>query len=433
MTAQPQASPPPSVTNMWINLTGLLVSLLALVWVREFGQSLSNTAAMVLLCLALAVPIIVLEWLFLKPYRNASAGLKFDWTNTHWNVRRAFIKLYGFYATIGLVALVYWTLPEYHGNFYGRYYDALRVIMPVVLVIAVPYFLLIDRFMVNPKDSYWQFGRCLTGRTRQVEGRVIGQHMLGWLVKLYFLPLMFIYMSNNLGSLRTVELSTLLTDQQALADFAYTFLYYIDLLIVTVGYACTIRLFDAHIRTTEPSFLGWVVALMCYQPFWGAISGNYLRYNDGRDWFNWIQDPIMMAIWGGAIITLIGIYVWASIPFGIRFSNLTHRGILTNGPYRYTKHPAYVSKNLSWWLISVPFLSTAGFDEALRHSLLLLLVNLIYLMRARTEERHLSWDPTYVAYAKYIERHGLFARVGRWLPLLKFKPGRLFNVPDNKN
>jgi len=128
-----------------------------------------------------------------------------------------------------------------------------------------------------------------------------------------------------------------------------------------------------------------------------------------------------------AILFLIGIYVWASIAFGIRFSNLTHRGILTNGPYRYTKHPAYISKNLSWWLISMPFLSAASPIEALRHSLLLIAVNTIYFFRARTEERHLSFDPTYVDYAKYIEVKGIFAAIGKRIPALKFKAGALFN------
>ena len=46
--------------------------------------------------------------------------------------------------------------------------------------------------------------------------------------------------------------------------------------------------------------------------------------------------------------------------FGFRFSNLTHRGILTHGPYAWTKHPAYLSKNLFWWFAVLPFLATTG-------------------------------------------------------------------------
>jgi len=40
-------------------------------------------------------------------------------------------------------------------------------------------------------------------------------------------------------------------------------------------------------------------------------------------------------------------------------------------------------------------------------------VNLLYFMRAKTEERHLMNDPDYRAYAEWIEKNGLFARIGR--------------------
>ena len=76
--------------------------------------------------------------------------------------------------------------------------------------------------------------------------------------------------------------------------------------------------------------------------------------------------------------------------------------------------------------ISMPFMVSASGSDALRQSLLLLMVNFIYFMRARTEERHLSWDPTYVAYAHYIAERGTFAFLGRWFPILRFGHGRLF-------
>ncbi|SHG23443.1 Isoprenylcysteine carboxyl methyltransferase (ICMT) family protein [Microbulbifer donghaiensis] len=425
---------PRAPTSIAINLIALAISLLAVLWLREYGQQLpSRTVGLAVVCVALAVPIILLEWLFLKPYRNASAGLDFSQPRKQGGGHRTAVKLLGFYACVGLVAAVYWLFPEYHGSFYSNYYAVVTAVLPWWLLLAVPYFYWIDGHMVKPRDSYWQLGSWLLGRRDDdngcgVDGRAIGQLLLGWLVKLFFLPLMFVYLGNNLTTLLNFDFSRLSGSFQAVFDFTFNFLYYIDLLFVTVGYVCTLRLFDSHIRTAEPSFLGWGVALISYQPFWSAFSGSYLRYDQGPAWGYWFWDtPLAYGLWGGAILLLIAIYVWASVPFGIRFSNLTHRGILTNGPYRYTKHPAYISKNLSWWMISMPFMVSSTADEAVRHSLLLLMVNFIYFMRARTEERHLSWDPDYVAYAGYIEQRGLFAFVGRWFPLLRFKTGCLFN------
>jgi hypothetical protein len=70
---------------------------------------------------------------------------------------------------------------------------------------------------------------------------------------------------------------------------------------------------------------------------------------------------------------------------------------------------------LSWWLVSVPFLSTSGFAFALRHCIMLALLNGIYFLRAKTEERHLSRDPVYLEYCEWIASHGLFAQARRWL------------------
>ena len=125
--------------------------------------------------------------------------------------------------------------------------------------------------------------------------------------------------------------------------------------------------------------------------------------------------------WAAVIIALTVIYALCTVSFGLRFSNLTHRGIITDGPYRFTKHPAYLAKNLSWWLISVPFVSEQGWSAALRNCVLLGLLNSIYYVRARTEERHLSRDPGYVAYALWIDRHGLLAGVGRVLPFIRYR------------
>jgi steroid 5-alpha reductase family enzyme len=131
--------------------------------------------------------------------------------------------------------------------------------------------------------------------------------------------------------------------------------------------------------------------------------------------------PYLRDACGSVIIVLSLIYALATVAFGLRFSNLTHRGIITDGPYRLSKHPAYLTKNLSWWLISVPFALNDGWASAVRHSILLLLLNVVYFLRARTEERHLSRDPAYVAYAEWINEHGLLASFGRALPWLRYR------------
>jgi protein-S-isoprenylcysteine O-methyltransferase Ste14 len=112
------------------------------------------------------------------------------------------------------------------------------------------------------------------------------------------------------------------------------------------------------------------------------------------------------------LVLLTGIYAWATVAFGYRFSNLTDRGIITNGPYSWTKHPAYVSKNLFWWFATIPMLATTGsVVDAIRNTAVLATVSGVYYWRARTEERHLSADPVYRDYAAWMARNGPITRL----------------------
>ena len=102
-------------------------------------------------------------------------------------------------------------------------------------------------------------------------------------------------------------------------------------------------------------------------------------------------------------------YIWATISFGIRFSNLTHRGIIAAGPYYFLKHPAYVGKLCSFFLISVPFVN--GVKDVLRWGLLVG----VYYWRAQTEMHHLrAVGPAYAQYERELAER--WARWARWLP-----------------
>ena len=355
----------------------------------------------------------LIDLVWMKVHRRPSTGLAFDCDDPSWP--RTFTKLCGFAGSLAFCALIYWLFPEYHGDFYGRYFEMLDIIMPFWLVTALPYFYLIDRHMQQPRDGYWHMGMAFALRWREVDGRVIRQHLLGWLIKAFFLPLMFTYLCADLEKFLNFSLADL-TAPNRLFDFLYGLCYLVDVGFASVGYIASLRIADTHFRSAEPTMLGWVVAMSCYEPFASLVSRQYLAYETGPHWGDWFSNaPVAFALWGASIIVLTAVYAWATVIFGVRFSNLTHRGIVTNGPYRWTKHPAYLAKNLSWWMISMPFMAQGSVEESARLCLLLLLLNGIYMLRAKTEERHLSRDPDYVAYALYVEQHGRFRFIQRLL------------------
>ena len=203
---------------------------------------------------------------------------------------------------------------------------------------------------------------------------------------------------------------------------ASTICFAIDLGYASTGYVLNLKMFNMHTRTAEPTLFGWLVAIVCYWPFWGVLFYPYFfKYGAKTGWSGmFVTGSAAWWIWGGMIIALELLYAAATISAGVRFSNLTYRGLWKTGPYRWTKHPAYVFKCTSWWLIYVPFIQNSGMD-AIRCSLLLFGVNLIYYWRAKTEERHLSHYPEYVAYALEMNDRSIFRWVAHILPFLRYK------------
>jgi protein-S-isoprenylcysteine O-methyltransferase Ste14 len=409
--------PPPSATRLVANLSGLACGLLALLGSTSLGLNVVVTALLVLV--AAALPIAVFDLAVLGVHRRESAGLGPPGPVVP---ERVAVKLIGLLATLAVTAAVYATLPLYRQPMFAPFMAVAILLLPVALVLAVPYFVWVDRRMRDPRDGYLELGQLVLGRWRGRDRRQLVQHGLGWVIKGFFLPLMFVYLLWAIQRLTARPLGERLASAAGFHELTMGVALFLDLVIVVIGYVATLRLFDSHIRSCNPLLHGWVVTLACYHPFWLYISP-ILAYRDGLVWTDWLGGhPVLLVVCGAAVVACQVGWVCANACFGLRFSNLTHRGILTGGPFRLTKHPSYVCKNLGWWLVAMPFLSTRGWPEALTNCLMLLTINLVYVLRARAEERHLSEDPTYVAYALWMERHGALRWVGRLVPWLRYRP-----------
>lgn len=405
-------------------LLGLAGYLSAMILMQ--GAGTGRIEAGVTAMLAAALPMVAYEFLVLKVYAHEATGLgplaALQWHRINWP--RILVKLTGLWGTLAVTAAAYWLFPEYHRSFYTPFWEACRACLPVLLVLAVPYFILVDLWMKAPEDGYLHAGNLFLGRPALADRAVLLDHALGWLIKGFFLPLMFVYFSGNAVYLLNTPLTSAVETFPAFVSYMGRLTVGVDLAFVSIGYVLTLRITNSHIRSCNPLFWGWAVTLAMYVPFFSVIGRKYLEYNDGLGWLEMFGASwgIWVFLWGTAIITAKVLWAWANASFGIRFSNLTHRGIITNGPYRWTRHPSYLFKNISWWLLSVPFFTTEGASEALRHSLLLLGINGIYFLRAKAEEKHLSEDPAYVAYALWIEQHGKLRWLGRLMPMLRYKP-----------
>ncbi|MBK8906669.1 MAG: hypothetical protein IPM60_01790 [Rhodospirillales bacterium] len=369
-------------------------------------------------------PLASADLLIFKVYGRDSAGLQLPVGGSRrGDLRRVAVKCVGFYATLLVVAAMYFAFPIYRQDYYQPFFSLAALCVPPILAVAPLYIWLLDRRMACPRDGTWQAGRLFLGYWRGLDRTELASYALGWLIKAFFLPLMIGGLAATVRWLGRHPLDAALVDVFEATTWLITLALFVNLAFVSAGYIVTLRVLDSHIRSVNPLVLGWVVALICYEPFWSAISNAFLHYGDTISWREWIRgSPLLAIVWGGLIVAAQTVWVSSAVIFGLRFSNLTHRGIITGGPFRFTKHPSYIAKNISWWLISVPFISDLGPVAAFNSCLLLLGVNAIYLARARTEEAHLSADPTYVAYAMWMSEHGVFRGIGRILPWLAYRP-----------
>jgi protein-S-isoprenylcysteine O-methyltransferase Ste14 len=399
--------PPSSASGALTGAAGIIAALGSAILLWDWPQAgTSKTLAVLFMT---AVVMIGVDLLVYRVQSNAGREMSRH-PNAGLDLLRVGQKLVGFWLTVGTIAALYALIPEYKNAFYAPFKEAALLLLPALLVASPFYIAYVDRRQNDPCDAYAQLAMLLGGN-RPADWGPLKTHARGWLVKAFFIPLMFVYVHNGLMAMWSAPATTQL-DFQHIFPRLYDLLFLLDVLLATITYTLTLRILDNHVRSVEPTIGGWIICVICYRPL-TDVQAPYIQYElDNLYWGNvFAPYPLLYVLWGSAILLLIAIYVWSTAAFGLRFSNLTHRGIITHGPYRWVKHPAYLAKNLSWWMISIPFVAGAGWLVALQSCLMLGAVNLIYYLRARTEERHLAADPVYRDYQAYIARHGLFARL----------------------
>jgi len=345
--------------------------------------------------------------------------------------------LYHFAATMLLLyaaKLFYWYATEYahsaSDSKYAPWFTAFEKILVFCWYFLPAYTLLTRAFQHDaaaerkePAYLVWYLVQGLLRRARVFKSKsalpdfAAGQALLSILVKLFFVPLMTIFFFDQFNSF-TRNWGYLFnhfnpkaadyTFQKGLLDFyniTFTAIFVLDVGLAWAGYVFASRWIRNNIVSVEPTFVGWGVALLCYPPF-NSFLHLYFSPPSDKDFLVFPNSGFALTL---AILSLISyfIYMSSTIFFGLRFSNLTHRGIVETGWYRFIRHPAYAGKNISWWLVMLPAIIYQAVHQwslvPLLQILGLILMTVLYYYRALTEERHLAADPVYVAYMERVK------------------------------
>lgn len=330
---------------------------------------------------------------------------------------------------IAAVGLFYAVVPYFqryfstHTEFFGESYLWWQVLLAATLGYVV-LLLLLYLFEPSPRTSKSIY--CLRALRRLATSPLSAWRrelpadervgLLSVLLKAFFVPLMVVWLFDH-TALMIVHGSELLaqwgnpeTGWLALFNahgfwFAFKVILFLDVLFFTLGYLIELPVLKNEIRSVDPTLLGWGVALACYPPFNGltamVFGGGYSAE------FPQFDQPAVHLAANIFLLGLMAIYTSASVALNFKASNLTHRGIIAHGPYRYIRHPAYVCKNLAWWIGLMPALMVAT-GTSLTATLMtfgsMFGWSVIYYMRALTEEDHLrSVDGEYDAYCQKVK------------------------------
>jgi isoprenylcysteine carboxyl methyltransferase (ICMT) family protein YpbQ len=411
---------PRTASPFWLGIGCAIASIVVLVSpLDRYGLSALDIIA--LATLAYAAPGVIYEYVQIHGLRApvltrplSAAGLRF-----------ALLKAFGFSQIVLAAYVVYASFPEYTKANYTAFHDAFTAFGPAILIISALYFIACQIWLPVKRDFYWYIGRysIIVFLARVWTRMLLRRFALAWLVKLFFLPIMIGSLSYSVEWFASHRFELAFSSFYTFFDYYWELVLAVDVVLAIVGYIFSLRLLGTAVVATDETWRGWVATLICYFPFSAVLYGSYLTYEEGYRWGNALAGMhIPYIMYGLTILFFHTLYLSASLNFGIRYSNLSHRGILTDGLFRFTKHPAYLFKNIVWWLVGIPFITTGSWIDALHNCAILLCVNAVYWWRARTEEYNLSRDPAYVAYALSMNERSICRFIARLVPALAYRP-----------
>ncbi len=421
---------PVSASSFAVNLAGGTVFLAALFFLRRFWESDAVLLSVGGLVAAMAT-LLIGEVFYQKAHRRERVGMR-PGAIRNWPV--IFTKILSYNTTLALVVLGYYLIPEYQKIYYQEFHAFLFFLLPAAFAIGNLYILFFDHRLGSPDDGMLHFGHIITGQWKAADRTKVGEYFKSVGLRAYFVPAMYIYLIASLETFIAGPAVYMKDNAVYMADLpaagiimtlllAYFFLMIIDGLFALIGYLATFKILDSDVRSTDSTITGWVSCLLCYTPFFEILLlGSVLKdlyYNP--QWFVWFQNyEWLMLVWGSLATIAMCTEAFTTMTFGIRFSNLTYRGLMSTGLFRYTKHPQYVSKLANRFLVFVPFLSLNGAGGVAWSLCLFGLLCLIYYIRARTEENHLSIHDDYVRYAELMNERSVFSPLARLLPFLRY-------------
>lgn len=343
----------------------------------------------------------------------------------------------GFCGVLLLFLLMYLLIPTYGKDDYLPWNIMfLAMIIPSIYVAGFFYLPYAVKKLKGDNNYYLNFGYFIMGRFDKVDKQQLGFMGQSVLLRGFFMAFMFMALLSVLNLIFAPDsLSVKLFGEEfsftaekifQVIMTLYFFMAILDVTVGMLGYICTFKGLNADIRSMDPTFLGWFSCVICYPPFWSILGKTILvSLYASLEWEELFEGHLyLLCFWGLLVLLSGGIEALSGATFGIRFSNIAYRGLITSGPYRYSKHPQYIAKMFHRTFTLLPFIGYASTLQMFQGMLAFGFILLLYFLRARTEENHLTAFPEYVAYANWMNENGIFRWIGKKMPVFAYDEER---------
>jgi len=307
-------------------------------------------------------------------------------------------------------------LKDFSFNFINISFNSIIIYKSIVflyIVLLIPFYI-----FFKEKSKARIITNYITKKIKNIKYKIEKKEqisILAWLVKIFFAPLMIFWLTIHIvTTLNNIYLSSL--DISFLTTHFYLFfnkhffylllslILFFDVLFFTLWYLIESPKLKNTIKSVDSTFIWWFVVLLCYPPFNTYTTNIIWWYSSEFPHFDNMYIHLILNI---SILILMWIYSWASISLWLKASNLTNRWIIKKWPYKYVRHPAYITKNLSWWIWWLPLLIWNIYTLQFKHFFIVLFSLIawttIYYFRAITEEKHLSKDNDYLKYKEEVK------------------------------
>jgi len=292
--------------------------------------------------------------------------------------------------------------------------------LTLYLVIGLPYFILTGKYKASRVEDFYDpavriihmlkqvFLRAVRGDNTNSIFRVFRNKynkkvLLTFLMRTYFIPIMVVqvyiyteYSVNYLNSpTNNYQLLSLL--------FGITgMLWLADTINASLSYCIESRWMENRTRSIDTTLSGWAVCLFCYTPL-NEIPTYFLFFAPTVVTNNESQLIIenVNFLYGIKIVEIILLvaHIYTDVSLGPSVANISLKKLQTKGFYGLIRHPGTTLKLLYWLFQSIFYKRFWSMKVIFGY----LAWGALYVLRALTEERHLSQHQEYIEYKKKVK------------------------------